>query len=107
MTPGVRTREYLTVHRNTDIIIRSLADWGDPGLFTQKLRKVDLVSRNVLEGACIREVPPSNRIQPVITAVQSQINLESSNYNVFMCILKDVHPQLAEKLSEYFSKFHT
>ncbi len=107
MSYGVRTREYLTVQRNTVLIIRSLADWGDAGLFAQKLCEADFVSRDVLEGACIREVTPSNRFQRVITAVQSQINLESSTYNLFMRILKDVHPQLAEKLTKYLSKFHT
>ncbi len=107
MSSGERTREYLTVHRNTDTIIRSLAAQVDPGLFAQKLCAVDLVTQDVLSSACVCAVPPPNRIQHVISAVQSQIHLESSNYNAFMVILKGVHLQLAKMLSNYFSKFHT
>ncbi len=105
MASGARTREYLTVQRNTDTIIRSLAAQVDPGLFAQKLCDVDLVTPDVLERARVREVTPSNRVQHVISAVQSQIDLESSQFDTFMHVLEDVHPLLAKKLKEYFCKF--
>ncbi len=106
LSTGIRTREYLTVHRNVDIIIKSLADRIDPGLFAQKLHEAGLVS--VYWRVCAAyEFTASDRVHDMIFSVQIHINRESSKYDVFMRILKDVHPNLAERLTKYFSKFTT
>ena len=104
METGIRTREYLTIHRNLSIVAEALGLAVDPGLFAQKLCEVDLVTSHMVEKARIREVPASTRVHDVILAVQTQLKLDPSRFSVFISILKSVHQLLAEKLMKYYGK---
>ena len=104
MESGNRTREYLTVARNTSNIVDTLVAQVDLRQLAQKLHEAGLVTQHVVEKASHSAELPRNRVGDVMSAVRSQINLDSSKYHSFIHVLKDACPLLAKKLEHYFGK---
>ena len=105
MDSGKYTCEYRTIQGAFELIIRSLASSSDPAVFAQKLLKVQLVPQHVVEVASIVGILTSTqRIQPVMIAVLSCIELQPSKFTDFMEVVRDVYPALADVLNENYSK---
>ena len=106
MASGKNTREYLTIRRNLSLIIDSLAATVDPARLAVKLLEVDLIPHDVVDHASVVGVLSARqRIQPIVLALESQIQLDVSNYQVLMRVLRTIHPCLAERLEKFYSKY--
>ena len=104
MDSGKNSREHRAIQGKFDVIVEHLAANTDPAQFAQKLYQVEMVSQHVVEGARVVVFTPSQRIQPVMVAVQSCIELQPSKYADFIQVVRDVYPALADVLNEYYSK---
>ena len=105
MDSGKNTREYRTIQGKTSVIVDSLAANTDPAQFSQKLYEAELVSQHVMESARVVGIlTPAQRIQPLMSAVQSSIQLRSSKYSDFIDVVRAVYPALADVLNEYYGK---
>ena len=105
MDSGKNTSEYRTIQGNFELIIESLASSTDPARFSQKLYKAELVPQHVVEVArVVGNLTPTQRIQPVMVAVLSHVQLQSSKYSDFVDVVRTVYPTLADVLSKYYSK---
>ena len=104
MASGKTTREYLTFRRNLSLIIDSLAATVDPARLAVKLLEVDLITDDVVGHASVTRVPTRERIQPIVMAIMSQIQLDISNFQLFVGELRTFHPRLAERLEKFHSK---
>ena len=105
MASGKSTKEYLTIRRNLSLLIDSLAATVDPARLAGKLLEVDLITDDVVGHASVTRVSIRERIQPIVMAIMSQVQLDVSNYQVLMSVLQTIHPRLAERLEKFYSKY--
>ena len=105
MASGKSTHEYLTIRRNLPLIVDSLAATVDPTSLALKLLAVDLITDDVVGHASVTRVSTRERIQPIAMAIMSQIQLDVSNYQVLMSVLRIFHPRLALRLEKFYSKY--
>ena len=105
MASGKSTREYLTIRRNLLLIVDSLAATVDPTSLALKLLEVNLITDDVVGHASVTRVSTRERIQPIVMATMSQIQLDVSNYQALMSVLRTFHPRLAERLEKFYSKY--
>ena len=104
MASGKETREYLTIQRNQSLIVDSLAATVDPARLALKLHEVDLIPSDVVDRASVVGIlTPAQRIQPIVMAIKTQIQLNASNFQVLMGALKPFNLQLSQSLRKFYS----
>ena len=105
MNSGKNSREYRAVQGKYNAIVEHLAANADPAVFAQKLYQVEMVSQHVVESARVVGIlTPTQRIQPVMVAVLSCIQLQPSKFADFIEVIRALYPALADVLNEYYSK---
>ena len=106
MASGKSTREYLTIQRNLSLIVDNLAATTDPARLALKLHEIDLIPSDVVDRASVVGIlTPAQRIQPIVMAIKTQIQLDVSKFQSLMRALETCNAQLAERLRKFYCKF--
>ena len=104
MASGKSTREYLTIQRNLSLIVDNLAATVDPTRLALKLLEVHLITDDVTDRANVTRIPTRDRILPIVMAIEAQIQLDVSTFQVLIGVLQTFNLRLAEKLKKFYSK---
>ena len=104
MASGKSTREYLTIRRNLSLIVENLAATVDPARLALKLLEVHLITDDVADRANVIRIPTRDRIQPIVMAIEAQIQLDVSTFQVLIGVLQTFNLRLAERLKKFYSK---
>ena len=104
MASGKSTREYLTIRRNLSLIVDNLAATVDPARLALKLLEVHLITDDVADRANVTRIPTRDRILPIVMAIEAQIQLDVSTFQVLIGVLQTVNLRLAERLKKFYSK---
>lgn len=105
MASSEGTHEQRIISNHISMVVESLARTVNPSIFALKLQDVQVISHDIVEQADVTSKTKSERIYPVISAVQAQIELNATVYHQFIDILKDCSPNLAEVLSKLLGKY--
>lgn len=65
------------------------------------------ITDNVQEASVIGVLTKSQRIQPLVEAVLTQINLKADLFHKFVVILREEHSTLAQSIQQYHSELNT
>ena len=85
---GCQATKYDRLFTKFPQLIESLANIIPPDSLANKLLSEKLITKSCWEQACLSTVPNSQRIQPLILAVLSQVKLNDANYDKFMSVLR-------------------
>jgi len=99
MASGKRTPEYRKIQDNYANICSTLTDHVPPGDLGNKLFSVSLIGDETKRAANREIVDEGQRINKLLAAVHSQIELNSSNFNKFIKILEE-YTELKELLKK-------
>ena len=86
---GQQSSEYQKLQRNFDKVITYLAANMDPGTLASKLFARGMLSRSLMEEASVSTIAPSKRIQSLVYAILSLVELNSEKYEQFLNVLED------------------
>lgn len=104
MASGKGTCEHCIISSHLSLVVETLAKTVNPGSFAQKLQDARLIGHHVVEQAQLGSKTPSERIHPVVVAIQAQTELDVSVYYQFIAIVKEFNPVLGEVLSKFLGK---